>query len=95
MRYSKPYFDVGTFTEHQEVKKYMKLSAFWNLITPMKGKYKTFVYDRSRIGSSFTFNLWRCGSMFHVQNTLPFVFFDTAKQNSDKTRETLGYACVS
>ena len=33
--------------------------------------------------------------MFHVQNTLSYVFFDTAKQNSDKTRETVGNACVS
>jgi hypothetical protein len=33
--------------------------------------------------------------MFHVQNTLPYVFFDTAKQNSDNTRETVGYAYVS
>ena len=28
--------------------------------------------------------------MFHVQYTLPYVIFDTAKQNCDKTRETLG-----
>jgi hypothetical protein len=49
MHYSKPYFDVSTFTEHQEVQKYMKLSAFWNLIIPMNGGCKTFVYDRSRI----------------------------------------------
>jgi len=49
MKCNKPYFDASAFTEHQEVQKYRKLSAFWNLIIPMNGGSKRFMYDRSRI----------------------------------------------